>query len=598
MKMRIVQLLLLLLASAFGQKNLEEEEAELCKVRVWVRAEDLSPERVSRGELRIKTLRPECANQIASVALRLQLDEFGEVKFLREGAVLRPSNASASAGSDNIAFDYQAHDDALTDPQLWAVKAEERRAWTTVATLLDNPDLSHPIVTPFTVAVPAVNYPPVITQYRRQHGAVAQHSFSSLGFRYFAVVKFTDGRTEDVLAGHTAFTPSSEPLPQRIAFTANETFEYTRRCDRVGSLSAEHAHGLESCLPEAQRSVFFAEVTLEDGNVVQPGQKLRGRVTVRATNGSTAMSNIAVLLWSRSHHDWAQAQAAGGGDAQFYNATSGACHSGGNDRVLHAESEEFDSLLGERDGHASLPPHSYAELSLDKPFIPFELEVPRDTPVDFTSYYSRSQTLLHLTLTVRYALDVAKCRFPDQSFAPPEDEGPADDSAKTEEGLWDMYAPIGKPPHNPRLDWLTSTTLEADIPVVVFSSNIRSSDIADSVPHVHYSTPGALAPVLRGGARVNDDHLEPGAFPVAQPVFNVEPPADTFARLMQSGTDLHTLWNGTRWVIDLDPTKDYHIGSYAGMLWRKKVVAEERGIWPLQAEVVERDEQQPLKVGR
>ncbi|KAJ6581812.1 hypothetical protein B0H19DRAFT_890359, partial [Mycena capillaripes] len=51
---------------------------ELCTVRAWVRAEDLSPDHVSRGELRIKVPRAECANQIASVSLRLQLDEFGE----------------------------------------------------------------------------------------------------------------------------------------------------------------------------------------------------------------------------------------------------------------------------------------------------------------------------------------------------------------------------------------------------------------------------------------------------------------------------------------------------------------------------------------
>ncbi|KAJ7696429.1 hypothetical protein B0H17DRAFT_893479, partial [Mycena rosella] len=49
-----------------------------CEVRAWVRAEDLSPEHVSHGELRIKVPRAQCTQQIASVALRLQLDEFSE----------------------------------------------------------------------------------------------------------------------------------------------------------------------------------------------------------------------------------------------------------------------------------------------------------------------------------------------------------------------------------------------------------------------------------------------------------------------------------------------------------------------------------------
>ncbi|KAJ7696608.1 hypothetical protein B0H17DRAFT_403280 [Mycena rosella] len=59
-----------------------------CKVQAWVRAEDLAPDHISHGDLRIKVKPAHCANRIASVALRLQLDEFGDVKYLRRGAVL------------------------------------------------------------------------------------------------------------------------------------------------------------------------------------------------------------------------------------------------------------------------------------------------------------------------------------------------------------------------------------------------------------------------------------------------------------------------------------------------------------------------------
>jgi hypothetical protein len=69
-----------------------------CTVQAWVRAEDLSPDHISHsasfiirckcanetsvGELRVKVKEPRCANQVTSVALRLQLLEFGEVKYL------------------------------------------------------------------------------------------------------------------------------------------------------------------------------------------------------------------------------------------------------------------------------------------------------------------------------------------------------------------------------------------------------------------------------------------------------------------------------------------------------------------------------------
>ncbi|KAF8216874.1 hypothetical protein K438DRAFT_1748025 [Mycena galopus ATCC 62051] len=86
-------------------------EPEICSIHAWC-AHKTSPPTTSPV-----VLRAECANQIASAALRLQFDEFGEVKFLKEGAVvpeIQPAN-------DTV------HDD-LCDSDLWTVKAEERPA--------------------------------------------------------------------------------------------------------------------------------------------------------------------------------------------------------------------------------------------------------------------------------------------------------------------------------------------------------------------------------------------------------------------------------------------------------------------------------------
>ncbi|KAJ7137746.1 hypothetical protein C8R44DRAFT_336242 [Mycena epipterygia] len=150
------------------------------------------------GELRVKVSRSECAHQIVSVALRLQLNEFGELVFLRAGVVLpepRQAVNETVPGSD-VVYDYQPYADAMSDPELWNVRAEERQVWVTETMLLDdNPgmwldfksyfainiesslaDLTHPIVTPFTVAVPAVNYPPATQRYRLTRNS--RHFFS------------------------------------------------------------------------------------------------------------------------------------------------------------------------------------------------------------------------------------------------------------------------------------------------------------------------------------------------------------------------------------------------------------------------------------
>ncbi|KAJ6581801.1 hypothetical protein B0H19DRAFT_1251967 [Mycena capillaripes] len=598
----------LLLAAAFAVSvalasdiEIESTQREPCTIHAWVRAEDLAPDHVSRGELRIKVPRAECANQIASVALRLQLDEFGEVKFLKQGAVLpevQSSNKSVSAGytdwvGSDVVYDYRAHDEGLTDPELWTIKAEERHAWTTEATLIENnPDLSQPIVTPFSVAVPAVNYPPAVNRYVYRRSPISRHTSSDLGYRYIAAVTFTDGRTEDVLAGHTTFVPSPPASIKVAPISWNVTFmDFTCNREDDSPASKKHAEELERCLPEAKRSVFIAEITLEEGTVVQKSRPLKGRVTVRSiSNGSTTMSNIYVHLVTQTTNQWAQNQAAAGGDVQFFNATSGACQQSSGHRALDPESINFAHVFRKKDDDWTVNFHHLSvngPLTPAQPYLDFEFEVPLDTPVDFALYYADIKNLLQFDLTVQYSSDAAKCIYP-RSLMQPEDEN-VDDATRTEEGLWDTYTRVSVEVAQPAR-WGGSLSLRATVPVTVVGSTSPVPAAA------HYLTPGVAAPVLRRGAQ----HKIPASFPVANPVFTAEALVNTSARLMQPGstnryqpfTNL-TLHN-TKYP---DPTENYRGGSYAGVLWKKKVVAEERGIWPLRpgTEVVDgADAQQPF----
>ncbi|KAJ7742977.1 hypothetical protein B0H14DRAFT_3167603 [Mycena olivaceomarginata] len=585
---------------ASSPSEIKTTESEACSVHAWVRAEDLSPNHISRGELRIKVPRPECAHEIASVTLRLQLNEFGEFKYLKNDAVLpavQATNQSAPDGyadwvGSDIVYDYQAYDNALVDPELWTVKAEERRAWTTEATLVDNnPDLSQPTVTAFTVAVPAVNYPPVFggsSSIGSLSGLrpVFRHSSSDLDYRYIAVVTFVDGRTENVLAGHTTFVPSSRGAIQQTPLTQHTAFE-TPDCRREDSpASKKHAEDLERCLPESQRSAFIAEIHLEEGNIVYQGQPLKGRVTVRnIKDGSTSISSISVRLRSRRSDHWAQAHADAGGDANFYNATSGLCQFNVL-QALNAESSDTEHIFADNDDEDRIyryhSPRSSTRESITPahPYFDFELQIPHETPVDFASYYTAIENHLHFDLTVLYSLDVAKCINPDSKLL--EEEPMIDYATNTEEGLWDSYTRVGQPLQSTSHYW-GSLTLQAEVAITVVGG------IPPAHPVKHYLSPGALAPILRSGAQAQ----MPDMFPVAQPIFTEEALANTSARLMQAGsTDpfnhlRQQFMNMTRlrWL-DSHPTKDYRRGNYAGLLWKKKVVAVERGILP----VVERGE--------
>ncbi|KAK7025118.1 hypothetical protein R3P38DRAFT_2952806 [Favolaschia claudopus] len=560
-----------------------------CTVRAWVRAEDLSPNHVSRGELRIKVPR-ECAQQITSVALRLQLDEFGEVKYLKEGAVLpqvHPSNESASTeysdwmGSD-VVYDYQAYDDGLSNAELWTINAEERKAWATEATLLRNPDLSEPIITPFTVAMPAVNYPAAISSnYRSLHDPVARYSFSDLSYQYLAIVQFVDGHSQDIPIGYTAFIPASETHVQS-PFTWNLTFGEKAQARYNNPSQKQREEEEEKCLPKNQRSVFSAEVTLDTGKFAAQGQPLKGRVIVhQLKNGTTTLSDITVGVRSVAREHWAQQQDGDSSDSACSRSRSGQCHTSAVTRQLLFETNLYSTVFAEDDNKE--PQHLFPDsnargpITSSEPHFSFEIQVPRATPMEFVSYYSSIQNLLELQLSVLYPPEVAKCMHPKLDFLDKEE-----DPTTTEEGLWDTWTPVGKSAVS-QTKFYRSLTLEAAVPITILSSD------SSEQPMAHYLSPdGALAPVLRSGWRMD----MPALFPPAKPVIVVEGIANTTARLMQSGTTdpaqtMQRFMNMSRFRNEFpDPTKSYRSGSYVGVLWQKKIVAEERGIWPPRKEQV------------
>ncbi|KAJ7116049.1 hypothetical protein C8R44DRAFT_794024 [Mycena epipterygia] len=575
---------------------------EECNVQAWVRAEDLSPDHISHGELRIKVKQAHCANRIASVALRLQLDEFGEVKHLRQGAVIPEIHISHNqtvptdflgfwgGSSTDIVHDYSTYDAAMSDSALWMIKAEERRAWSTEAILFENnPNFSQPLVTPFIVASPAVNYPPSSKSYRTIDSSITpvrRHAYGGLGYHYIAVVEFTNGTIIDLPAGHTSFVPTSLPPPPQTPFTWNVTLTEDKGCERDLPWYKNQSATKQRCLPEESRSVFVAEVTLEEGNTISKGQLLKGKVTVHATSGSTTMSHISVSFITSSKYHWAIEQATSAGDENFRNLLCGRARTFGALSVDSVDSGHYPYLFKEKDDDSvfrspNQHPSSSGPLTVTKPYFDFKLQVPDTAVPDFSSYYSLGEASLELQLSVLYSQDADICINGVNKYTNGEDEKTLDDAAKTEEGLWDSYTRVGQAPTS---WWVRSLSLTGQVPIIVLG------DISPR-PVEHYLKPGLPSPVILAS---------PGdiVFPVAHPATIVEPIANTSARLMREGTfdpyqsELH-FWNRT-WRSSSsnapDPVRHYKTGNYAGLLWKKKQVAEERGILPSQLTAVPQDE--------
>ncbi|KAJ6490160.1 hypothetical protein DFH09DRAFT_1208862 [Mycena vulgaris] len=505
-----------------------------CVVHASVRAEDLAPTQISHGELRIKVKQAHCVNQIASVALRLQLDEFGEVKHLRPGAVIpsiqkshnqhTPDDFLGYSGgiSNETVYDYGPYDEAMSDSALWLVKAEERMAWSTEVVLFENnPDFSEPMVTPFIVACPAVNYPPSVEGYRRDvvgSRAVRRHGYAQLGYHYTAIVNFTDGRTVDLPAGYTTFVPTSPAPPPKTAFTWNATF--TENKPGCEELPSEWLDNVKKCLPEELRSLFTAEVTLEEGNIIQRGELLKGTVTIHSTNGSTTMSDINIGFATSNSYHWATEQAERGGDLHYRKFV---CQ-GSETRGLSIHSFPW---VFQKDGGDSFSHH---RLAADNTHFDFEFQIQQGAAPDFQSYFSSGSASLELRLGVLYSEDVSTCIDGDKYSRATLDaqrvKMATEQAAHDEEQLWNSYSPVPErvealEPVEPPIQYIRRLDLTATVPLVVLGE-------ISTQPMEHYLKPSLPSPII----------LVPetaGEFSVAHPEIVEEPFETTSARLMRSG---------------------------------------------------------------
>lgn len=175
--------------------------------------------------------------------------------------------------------------EALRDPALWSLQAEERHAWKTEAQLVLGPfgayvglasitsahhsvstEYSQPLVVPFYVAVPNVNYPPGISYsgWSSNGNGNEREMSSKHAYHYTAVVEFASGRSIDVPAGHTTFYPVPPPVHSKAPFMANYTFEKIPTCGSIREF--------DDCEANAQMTTFGAEVLIEGGTTVRLGR--------------------------------------------------------------------------------------------------------------------------------------------------------------------------------------------------------------------------------------------------------------------------------------------------------------------------------------
>jgi hypothetical protein len=195
-------------------------------------------------------------------------------------------------------------------------------------------------------------------------------------------------------------------------------------------------------------------------------------------------------------------------------------------------------------------------LTEQKQYLDFELKVSDDAVRNFHTYYATSVASLVIDLSVPYPL-AHGC------MSGSLDEEPVEDTDQYEEGLWDDSTPVGQSLKRP--DYTPTQRLVAKIPITLIGVQRSDSSLSSGSPPVHYLTPDVASPVILASPPSSYKDV---VFPVSQPTVTPEPTENTVSRLLSSSV------SGIAESIPPDPSQDYFSGSYAGLLWKKKMMAE------------------------
>ncbi|KAF8434604.1 hypothetical protein L210DRAFT_3649099 [Boletus edulis BED1] len=203
-----------------------------CTAQAWVRAPDLAPDTIVRGDARVK-ISAECPD-VETVLLGLRLKERSFVKALRSqadrewmrSAPLRHIDMQQTSPwafpqtrvpnrIDDVKFD-----ESLADKELWLVREEERVVFETtrVIHMEEGPIEDRVVVQEFAVLVPSTNFPPAL-DYSNPGFIINRRSIETIDvesiYEYFIRISFANGTTEHMSAGFTGFQPLYDPTDTR-----------------------------------------------------------------------------------------------------------------------------------------------------------------------------------------------------------------------------------------------------------------------------------------------------------------------------------------------------------------------------------------------
>ncbi|KZP08518.1 hypothetical protein FIBSPDRAFT_874438 [Athelia psychrophila] len=364
------------------------------------------------------------------------------------------------------------------------------------------------------------------------------------GYRYTALITFSDGRLEEVPAGYTTFHPARRSAPVNQMLFTNVTFS------REGCFGG--IDGLGACSPlwsrDEDAEVHTARIDLENGGVVHAGDILKG--TVNFYTNTSGIRTVQAYIETSRNYKWGQSRAQDGGSDAF---SPGSCFDGSHvSNELSTSSYRYGYLFGEEDWCKNMGGgyvHKPAAPSVD-----FQIQIADDAAQNFQMHYADVQSFLEIAIDFPYPSDIQKCLNPSGMVM----QAPVSETDLLEDRMWEAWRPLDDESIS---DDVRTYRFSARIPVTILGARKYALNSAMDPP-VHYLDPeGVASPVLLIEAPPS---IQDVVFPTAQPVISVKPKEDVLKQMMASYRHFQ---------IERESSLDYSAGEYAGVLWKKKYVA-------------------------
>ncbi|KAH7916555.1 hypothetical protein BJ138DRAFT_1052409 [Hygrophoropsis aurantiaca] len=287
-----------------------------CRARSWVRAPDMIPGAVIRGDVKI-LLDGDCP-EVESYALGLRFKERILFKILQDGAAIpdRPTRKdnsnlfgpprevedifkpswrwgfgnSSPAGNDS---EWKFYEDAVTNKDLWFVHEEETTSFE-IKYQLDVPSTGGDLVSKFGLLIPDTNYPPALDH--RISGAIRGdveiHQTESI-YEYFTEMLFTNGTLKQFPAGITAFQPL---YPPRLSTQSNLTVIVPLETDPKRDV-----------LHDPLQSNYTAEITIPSNGIILQGSTQNLSTIVHRSgysNRTDTVAHINIFTTAQAQIKW------------------------------------------------------------------------------------------------------------------------------------------------------------------------------------------------------------------------------------------------------------------------------------------------------